>query len=357
MVVILIHCTSEKSKGIKMQFEDNIFLITGGTGSFGNFIVHRLLKEGAKEIRILSRDEKKQYDMRVHYGNNPRIKFFLGDIRSYSRVNEIMKNVNIVFQAAALKHVPFCEDNPFEGVQTNILGAQNVIMAALEENVKKYITISTDKAVKPVNVMGMTKAVQERLTIAANLSPLNKGTIFSCVRYGNVMSSRGSVIPFFKNKIKKNEELTITDTGMTRFMLTLTDAIDLVMFALENTKGGEVFIKKSPSIKVLDVARILSEDYGKEFKYKIVGKFPGEKIHEILVTEEELMRTKDMGAYFEVFPPWINLNFDDLKEEYISSRELLASDEKIRELFKRSDEEMDIVSFEGMEFSKVWAKE
>lgn len=339
-----------------MDLSNKIVLVTGGTGSFGNFIVHRMLKEGVKEVRILSRDEKKQYDMRIHYGNNPKLRFFLGDIRDYKKVKEVMSDVNIVFQAAALKHVPFCEDNPFEGVQTNIVGVQNVITAALEEKVEKYITISTDKAVKPVNVMGMTKAVQERLTIAANLSPLNHGTIFGCVRYGNVMSSRGSVIPFFKNKLKKGEELTITHAEMTRFMLTLTDAIDLVMFALENVKGGEIFVKKSPSTKVLDVARILSEDYGKEFKYRVIGKFAGEKIHEILISEEELIRTIDMGNYFRILPSWVKADYESLKSEYVSSEEIITDDTQIRELFKRSDEEMDVVSFEGMEFSKVWAK-
>ncbi len=340
-----------------MDLKDKIVLVTGGTGSFGNFIVHRLLEHGVKEIRILSRDEKKQYDMKLHYDNNPRLKFFLGDIRNFARVKEVMAGVSIVFQAAALKHVPFCEYNPFESVLTNVLGVQNVISAALEEKVLKFICISTDKAVKPVNVMGMTKAIQERLTLAANNSPLNDGGIYSCVRYGNVMSSRGSVIPFFRNKIKKNEVVTITDIDMTRFMLTLTDAIDLVLFALENAKGGEVYVKKSPSTKILDVARILSEDFEIDLNYKIVGKFPGEKIHEILITEEELMRTEDMGDYFKIHPTWSGVKFDKLLAEYSSANELITSDDKIRELFNRSDVEMDIVSFEGMEFSKVWAKE
>lgn len=340
-----------------MNYSEKVVLVTGGTGSFGNFIVHRLLKEGVKEIRILSRDEKKQYDMRLHYQYNSKLKFFLGDIRDSTRIKEVMKGVNLVFQAAALKHVPFCEQNPFEGVNTNIIGVQNVILSALEEGVEKFITISTDKAVKPVNVMGMTKAVQERLTIAANLSPLNSGSIFSCVRYGNVMSSRGSVIPFFKDKLLKNEELLLTHENMTRFMLTLSDAIDLVLYAIDNSKGGEIFVKKSPSAKILDVARILAEDKGIDFKYKVIGKFPGEKIHEILISEEELTRTKYMGDYFVVYPSWEDINLDDLKEEYISSNELLFDDSKIRELFKRSDNEIDVVSFEGKEFSKVWAKQ
>lgn len=340
-----------------MNYSDKVVLVTGGTGSFGNFIVHRLLKANVKEIRILSRDEKKQYDMKIHYGNNSKLKFFLGDIRNAERVQEVMSGANVVFQAAALKHVPFCEFNPYESVLTNVAGVQNVITASLKEKIERFICISTDKAVKPVNVMGMSKAIQERLTLAANLSPLNCGGIYSCVRYGNVMSSRGSVIPFFKNKLKKGEELTITDIEMTRFLLTLTDAIDLVMYALENMSGGEIFVKKSPSAKVLDIARILSEDLNKEFKYKVIGKYPGEKIHEILITEEELNRTIDMGDYFKINPHWGVNNLTVLTKEYISAEEILTNDSEIRNLFLRSDEEMDIVSFEGMEFSKVWAKE
>lgn len=337
---------------MKVDLQTRTVLVTGGTGSFGNFIVNRLINENAKEIRILSRDEKKQYDMKIHYNNHPAIRFFIGDIRDEARVDEVMQGVDIVFQAAALKHVPVCEYNPTEAINTNVLGVKNVIRAALREKVEKVIAISTDKAVKPVNVMGMTKALQERLIISANLAPDNKGTILACVRYGNVMSSRGSVIPFFRDKLKNGEELTITDLEMTRFLLTLGDAIDLVVFALHNSEGGEVFVKKSPSVRVIELAKVLSQTFEKELKYRIIGKFPGEKLHEILITEEELQRTKDMGGYFKVHPWWEKSIYNDLQGEYISSMEIVQDDEAIKELIAKSDAEMDVVSFEGKEFAR-----
>lgn len=337
-----------------MNTDGRIILITGGTGSFGNFITYKLINEtNVKEVRILSRDEKKQYDMRIHYKNDERLKLFIGDIRDDRKVQEVMRDVDIVFQAAALKQVPTCEYMPMEAVKTNILGAYNVIRAAIKECVKKVITISTDKAVKAVNVMGMTKAIQERINISANLSPLNRGTIFSCVRYGNVMSSRGSVIPFFRKKLLNSEVLTITDIEMTRFLLTLGDAIDLVIFAIEDAQGGEIYVKKSPSARIFDLARVLSENAGKEFKYEIIGKYPGEKLHEILITEEELQRTKDKGAYFVVYPWWGKEVFSDLNEEYCSSGELITSDEIIRSLINRSDLELKDVSIEEGDFSKI----
>jgi len=336
-----------------MKFNEKVVLVTGGTGSFGNFITNRLLQKDVKEIRILSRDEKKQYDMRIHYNYNPKIKFFIGDIRDKSRVIEALEGVNIVYQAAALKQVPTCEYSPMEAVKTNIIGVNNIIEASLDQKVEKVITVSTDKAVKPVNVMGMTKAIQERLITSANISPMNKGTKLCCVRYGNVMRSRGSVIPFFRRQLSLNQTLSITDIEMTRFLLTLGDAIDLVFFATENTKGGETFVKKAPSSRILDLARILSKDEGKEFKYNIIGKFPGEKIHEVLITEEELQRTQDMGNYFKVHPWWEKDIYTDLSREYCSKDELLNNDMAIRELIKRSDNEMSKVSVEEGEFSKI----
>ncbi len=336
-----------------MEFKNKIILVTGGTGSFGNFITSRLLQKDAKEIRILSRDEKKQYDMRIHYADNSRLKFFVGDIRDNTRVEEAMEGVDYVYQAAALKQVPTCELSPMEAVKTNILGVNNIINSALKQRIKKVITVSTDKAVKPVNVMGMTKAIQERLIISANHSPLNKGTKLCCVRYGNVMRSRGSVIPFFRRQLRMNQILSVTDVEMTRFLLTLGDAIDLVIFATINTKGGETFVKKAPSAKIIDLARILSEDEGKKFDHKIIGKYPGEKLHEILITEEELQRTKDMGDFFKVNPFWENEVFEDLKIEYCSNEEIVSDDESIRKLIKRSDDEMSKVSVEEGEFSKI----
>ncbi|GBF73568.1 nucleoside-diphosphate sugar epimerase [Paenibacillus sp. 598K] len=335
------------------MFTDKVVLVTGGTGSFGNYIVHRLLGMGVKEVRILSRDEKKQYDMRIHYKNNPILKFYIGDIRDYTRVDEVMSGVDIVYQAAALKHVPVCENSPFEAVKTNIIGVQNIINASLKHEVEKVICVSTDKAVKPVNVMGMTKAIQERLILSANLSPENKGSIFCIVRYGNVMLSRGSVIPFFRRQLAQGEELTITDTGMTRFLLTLSDAIDLVMYATEHSKGGETFVKKAFSAYILKIAEVLSEEANRPFRYRVVGKFPGEKLHEILITEEELQRTQDMGDYFIIHPWWVKQTFYDIAEEYGSGDDIINTTEQIKMLIADADVKAAEVHVEKGEFSKI----
>jgi len=222
-------------------------LVTGGTGSFGNFVVRRLLDLGAKEVRILSRDEKKQYDMRVFYQGRADLTFVIGDIRDRVAVDEAMQGIQVVFQAAALKQVPTCEYFPMEALRTNVLGVENVLQSALENGVERVVCISTDKAVKPVNVMGMTKALQERLILRGNLSRANRGTRLSCVRYGNVLRSRGSVVPFFRGLLAQGKRLRITDERMTRFLLTLNDAIDLVLFAAENAEGGEIFVRKAPA--------------------------------------------------------------------------------------------------------------
>lgn len=328
-------------------------LVTGGTGSFGNYIVNRLLKYNVKEIRILSRDEKKQYDMKINYKNNPKLKFFIGDIRDYVRVESVTEGVDIIYQAAALKHVPVCELSPYEAVKTNIIGVENVIRAALKFNVQKVVCVSTDKAVKPVNVMGMTKAIQERLMLSANLASNNKGTIFCVVRYGNVLLSRGSVIPYFRRLLEHNEIITITHEGMTRFLLTLDDAIDLVMFATEHATGGETFVKKAPAAHIIHIARVLAEDASKPGAYKVIGKFPGEKLHEILITEEELDRTEDMGDYFTVHPWWKKSTYNDLSEEYSSSMELINDDNSLRNLIKYADEKAKHIHIEDGEFSKI----
>lgn len=336
-----------------MDLSNKTILVTGGTGSFGNYITNRLLKKNVKEIRILSRDEKKQYDMKINYNHDPRLRFFIGDIRDRERVNNVMDGVDIVYQAAALKHVPVCEFSPFEAVKTNIVGVENIIQAALFYKVQKVICVSTDKAVKPVNVMGMTKAIQERLMLSANLASNNSGTIFCVVRYGNVLLSRGSVIPFFRRLLAQNQPITITHEGMTRFLLTLDDAIDLVMFATEHSKGGETFVKKAPAALIPQIGRILSEDFGKKFEFKNIGKYPGEKLHEILITEEELDRAEDMGGYFTVHPWWDKKIFTDLKEEYSSGMEVLKEDADIRALIATADESAKYVHIEDGEFSKI----
>lgn len=336
-----------------MDLKEKIILVTGGTGSFGNYITNRLLKQNVKEIRILSRDEKKQYDMKINYNHDPRLRFFIGDIRDRERVNNVMEGVDVVYQAAALKHVPVCEFSPFEAVKTNIVGVENIIQAALFYNVQKVICVSTDKAVKPVNVMGMTKAIQERLMLSANLATNNKGTVFCVVRYGNVLLSRGSVIPFFRRLIAQKQPITITHEEMTRFLLTLDDAIDLVMFATEHGKGGETFVKKAPAALIPHIGRILSEDAGTPYEWRNIGKYPGEKLHEILITEEELDRAEDMGDYFTVHPWWDKRLFTDLKEEYSSGMEVLHEDVAIRALIAKADESAKYVHIEDGEFSKI----
>ena len=318
-------------------FKDKVILITGGTGSFGNRILKRLEPYGPKEIRIFSRDEKKQHEMKSVYKHMKNITFFIGNVRDKERIKEIIKDVDIVYHAAALKHVGSSEYSPEEAIKTNIIGAKNLIDCAIEEGVEKFIAISTDKAVKPVNVMGMTKGLQERLMISANNSQKNGKTKISCVRYGNVMSSRGSIIPYFKDLIKNEKPVTITDENMTRFMLTLDDAIDLVFYATRNMKGGEIFVKKAPSIKILDMAKILYKQRhgtGEGFKYEIIGRILGEKIHEILISEEEISRSMDQGEFFVITQKRID---SSLTKEY-SSKEVLTNEDEIISLVKQADE-------------------
>ncbi|MFM2267128.1 MAG: hypothetical protein RL757_569 [Bacteroidota bacterium] len=321
------------------MFNGKTILVTGGTGSFGHYIVHRFLTQypEVKEIRILSRDEKKQYDMKISYNHNPKIKFFVGDIRDAVRVDSVMHGVDIVYQAAALKQVPSCEIAPFEAVKTNVVGVQNIIDAALRHKVEKLICVSTDKAVKPVNVMGMTKAIQERLMLSSNHAPENQGTKLCVVRYGNVMLSRGSVIPFFRKLLSENKSLTITDEKMTRFLLTLDDAIDLVIFATKHTNGGETFVKKAPSVYITDLAKVLAKEAGVKLDCKVIGKYPGEKLDEILITEEELSRSEDKGDYFTIHPWWDNRVFTDLTEEYSSGMEVLEKQKDIVSLLAMAD--------------------
>ena len=331
-----------------MWIKQKRVLVTGGTGSFGQFIVRRLLDFDVAEIRVLSRDEKKHYDMRHHYANERRLKFITGDIRDARRVRESMCGCQAVFHAAALKHVYNCEEHPFEAVMTNITGTQNVIATALELGVERFVTVSTDKAVKPVNVMGMSKAIQERLVIAANRAVANLGTIACCVRYGNVMSSRGSAIPFFRELAAQRKPITITHAEMTRFLLTLDDAIDLVIFAIENMKGGETFIKKAPAVKILDLARVIAAQAEAPFRPVIIGMLPGEKIHEILISEEELPRAADLGEYYVVQPHWVKCDGPTVEREYSSDANLVESDEAITSLLAKSDKEFTELGIRGI---------
>jgi FlaA1/EpsC-like NDP-sugar epimerase len=287
---------------MKKLFNGKKILVTGGTGSFGHQIVDRLMNENPAEIRIFSRDEKKQYDMQYEYIGNRKLRFIVGDVRNKESLMSAMREIDIVFHAAALKQVPSCEYNPFEAVKTNTIGAQNVIESALHHNVEKVIAISTDKAVEPVNVMGMSKAIQERLITSANVHRDGRRTIFACVRYGNVLGSRGSVIPVFRNQIDNNRNLTLTDNAMTRFILTLDNAIDLVFKSVEYSAGGEIFVLKIPAHTVRELAEVMIENSGKKLKAIETGIRPGEKIHETLVSPTESIRTVEKDDLYIILP-------------------------------------------------------
>jgi UDP-N-acetylglucosamine 4,6-dehydratase len=333
-----------------MNLRDKCVLVTGGTGSFGNFIVHRLLDEGAGEVRVFSRDEKKQYDMRVFYGPRTDLRLIIGDVRDPRAVDDAVAGADLVCHASALKQVPTCERHPSQAVQTNVLGAENVVNAALRHGIERLVAISTDKAVKPVNVMGMTKALQERIVLTANEALANRGTRFSVVRYGNVLRSRGSVVPFFRRQIERGEHLTITDARMTRFLLTLNEAIDLVLYAVEEGRGGEVFVRQAPAARVIDIGRVLCEDAGVPFDHRFIGALPGEKIDEILISEEEIKRTQNHGDYYRVHP-WADAGFDDIDREYSSAHTLVEYDQ-IRALIRAADIEFEAMEMLGGEFSK-----
>lgn len=333
-----------------MDYSQRHVLVSGGTGSFGNFLVRRLLDLGAKEVRVLSRDEKKQHDMRVFYQGRPNLSFVIGDVRNRECLDEAMSGIDIMFHAAALKQVPTCENFPHEAILTNVTGAQNVVDAVLRNGLEAFLMISTDKAVKPVNVMGMTKALQERIVLKGNLSRLNRGTRFACVRYGNVLRSRGSVIPLFRRLLATDQRLAITDERMTRFLLTLNDAIDLVLYAAEQQHGGEIFVRKAPAARIIDLAAILSEEAGKPLEYDTIGMLPGEKLNEIMLTEEELIRTEDLGDYFKIHPWWSKVHFDSLRTEY-SSLDSLVEKDLIKKLLIRADKEFEDMEMTSGEFA------
>jgi UDP-N-acetylglucosamine 4,6-dehydratase len=334
-----------------MDYSQKSVLVSGGTGSFGNFIVRRLLDLGAKEVRVLSRDEKKQHDMRVFYRGRSNLSFVIGDVRNRDRLDEAMAGIDIMFHAAALKQVPTCEDFVHEAIHTNVTGAQNVVDAALRNQLESFVMISTDKAVKPVNVMGMTKALQERIVLKGNRSRLNTaGTRFACVRYGNVLNSRGSVIPLFRRLLATGQRLKITDERMSRFLLTLNDAIDLVLFAAEQQQGGEIFVRKAPAAQITDLAAIISEEAGKILEYDVIGLLPGEKLSEIMLTEEELIRTEDLGDYYKIHPWWSKASFTHMDNEYSSSDNVVSKD-LIKQLLHRSDAEFRAMEMAAGEFS------
>lgn len=289
------------------MFKNKTILITGGSGSFGNAVLDKFLTSDIKEIRIFSRDEKKQHDMRVRY-SNPKIKFFIGDVRDKDSIRPAMLNVDFVFHAAALKQVPSCEFFPIEAVKTNVLGTDNVLSVAIENKVKKVICLSTDKAVYPINAMGVSKAMMEKVFVAKSRN--TKSTIICGTRYGNVMASRGSVIPHFYQQIKQGNSITVTDPNMTRFMMTLDDAVNLVLYAFKNGKPGDIFVQKSPAATIQLLAKTMKEIYNSKVKIKNIGIRHAEKVHETLISKEDRMVSKDLGDYFKIPSDNRDLNYN-----------------------------------------------
>ncbi len=283
-------------------------MITGGTGSFGNTVLNRFLSTDVREIRIFSRDEKKQEEMRIAL-NNPKLKFYIGDVRDYDSTYQAMKGVDYVFHAAALKQVPSCEFYPMEAVRTNVIGTENVMNAATANGVKRLVVLSTDKAVYPINAMGISKAMAEKLMVAKSRLQREGETVFCATRYGNVMASRGSVIPLFVSQIKEGKPLTVTDPNMTRFLMSLEDSVDLVLYAYEHGQQGDIFVQKAPASTVADLAQALTELFGGKEEARIIGTRHGEKLYESLISREEMAHAQDMGGYYRIPADNRDLNY------------------------------------------------
>jgi UDP-N-acetylglucosamine 4,6-dehydratase len=298
---------------IASKFDDQILLITGGTGSFGNAVLRRFLNSNLREIRILSRDEKKQDDMRKRY-NSPKLKFYIGDVRDPQSVMNAVRGVDYIYHAAALKQVPSCEFHPLEAVKTNVLGTENVLEAAIQCGVKRVVVLSTDKAVYPINAMGISKAMMEKVAVAKSRSSTQ--TVINVTRYGNVMASRGSVIPLFIDQIRSAKPITLTDPNMTRFMMTLDDAVDLVLYAFEHGQPGEIFVQKAPAATIEVLAKALTALVGKpEHEVRVIGTRHGEKLYEALLSREEMVAAEDLGGYYRVSPDLRDLNYGKFVEQ------------------------------------------
>jgi len=302
------------------MFKNKTLLITGGTGSFGSAVLERFLDSDVGEIRIFSRDEKKQEDMRLRL-KNERVKFYIGDVRNYDSVSDAMRAVDFVFHAAALKQVPSCEFYPMEAVQTNVLGAENVMRAAIDSGVQKCIVLSTDKAVYPINAMGISKALMEKVMVAKSRLCDPKKIILCATRYGNVMGSRGSVIPLFIQQILAGESITVTDPKMTRFLMSLEDSVNLVLYAFEHAKPGDIFVQKAPAATIANLAQAVSELLGSKSGTKVIGTRHGEKLYESLVSREEMARAQELGAYYRIPADGRDLNY----AQYFSEGEVAVS--------------------------------
>lgn len=328
------------------MFKDKILLITGGTGSFGNAVMERFLDTDIKEIRIFSRDEKKQDDMRKHYKNG-KLKFYLGDVRDLASVKNAMHGVDYIFHAAALKQVPSCEFFPLEAVKTNIIGTENVLTAAIEYGVKKVICLSTDKAAYPINAMGISKAMMEKVFVAKSKTADPERTLICGTRYGNVMASRGSVIPLFIEQIKNGQPITVTDPKMTRFLMSLEEAVELVVFAFQNAEAGDIMVQKSPASTISDLAQAVKELFNVDNEIKIIGTRHGEKRYETLLTKEEYIVAEDLGGFYKVPADKRDLNYDkyfaegnkklSTEEEYNSDNTQILTIEQIKEKLLQLD--------------------
>ncbi len=305
------------------MFNGKVLMITGGTGSFGNTVLRRFLTTDVKEIRIFSRDEKKQEEMRIAL-NHPKLKFYIGDVREYDSIHQAMKGVDYVFHAAALKQVPSCEFYPLEAVRTNVLGSQNVMEAAIARGVSRVVMLSTDKAVYPINAMGISKAMMEKFMVAKARMQNSGETVLCATRYGNVMASRGSVIPLFVSQLKDGKPLTVTDPNMTRFLMSLEDSVDLVLYAFQNGKQGDIFVQKAPASTVADLAQALIELFDKKSAVQVIGTRHGEKLYESLISREEMAKAVDMGGYYRIPADNRDLNYAQYfseGEEKISHQE------------------------------------
>jgi UDP-N-acetylglucosamine 4,6-dehydratase/5-epimerase len=329
-----------------MIFKNKTILITGGTGSFGNAVLNRFINTNVNEIRIFSRDEKKQDDMR-HKLKNDKIKYYIGDVRDFDSINKAMHSVDLVFHAAALKQVPSCEFYPMQAVKTNVTGTENVLNAAIINNIKKLIVLSTDKAVYPINVMGMTKALSEKVMVARSRDVGIGETLLCATRYGNVMASRGSVIPLFVDQILKKQPITITDPEMTRFLMSLEEAVELVLFAYENASQGDIFIQKAPASTIEVLAQALLELFNAKSEIKIIGTRHGEKKYETLVNREELANAENLGDYLRIKPDGRDLNYNkyfvegenrlSLEKDYTSHNTKILDVEEVIEKLEKLD--------------------
>lgn len=340
------------------MFKNKTLMITGGSGSFGNAVLDKFLNSELREIRIFSRDEKKQEDMRLHY-KNEKLNFVIGDIRNFKSINGAMRGVDFVFNAAALKQVPSCEFYPLEAIHTNVLGAENVLEAAANNNVEKVVVLSTDKAVYPINTMGMTKALMEKLAIskARDLRVKKNKSIYAATRYGNVMCSRGSIIPLFIQQIKNGKPLTITDPTMTRFMMSLKDSVDLVLYAFQHAKPGDTFVQKSPAATIETLAQALKELFNADNEVQIIGARHGEKLYETLCSKEEMAKSENLGDYYRIPADFRDLNYTKyvqkdgpplIDDEYNSHNTERLNVEQLKELLLTLDE----VKYELKNFSE-----